>query len=197
MSKPALTLISTPYREGGHIVSKPSQFIPIIKNLHSLHEVGYVHGDIRAFNTVIGNESSYLIDFDFAGKAGFVKYPPGYNFSLEDGSRIGRPNQKIEKWNDWRDLGSIIFEKHNFDGPENMQLDYIKMGKRWTKIEQLKNVENYDALVEGLVTFLRDAEDEGCMMEPGDHLKNALDDRESAATLYGATGSPPPKGAKA
>jgi serine/threonine protein kinase len=197
MSKPALTLISTPYREGGHSVSKPSQFIPIIKNLHCLHELGYVHGDIRAFNTVIGNESSYLIDFDFAGKAGFVKYPPGYNFSLEDGSRIGRPNQKIEKCNDWFDLGSLIFEKYNFEGPENMQLDYMKMRKIWTIIERLKNVEDYGAFVEGLVSFLRDAEDKGCMMEPGTILKIALKGREeSAATLYGATGSPPPKGTK-
>jgi hypothetical protein len=146
---------------------------------------------------VIGNESSYLIDFDFAGKAGFVKYPPGYNFSLEDGSRIGRPNQKIEKCNDWFDLGSLIFEKYNFEGPENMQLDYMKMRKIWTIIERLKNVEDYGAFVEGLVSFLRDAEDKGCMMEPGTILKIALKGREeSAATLYGATGSPPPKGTK-
>jgi hypothetical protein len=198
MSKPALTLISTPYREGGHRVSKPSQFIPIIKNLHSLHELGYVHGDIRAFNTVIGNESSYLIDLDFAGKAGCVNYPPGYNSLLEDGSRIGQPNQKIEKCNDWRDLGSLIFEKYNLEGPEKVPLDYMKMRERWTTIDQLKNVEDYGALVEGLVAFLRDAEWKGCHMKPGDHLKIALNGREeSSATLYGATGSPPLKWTKA
>jgi serine/threonine protein kinase len=179
MSKPALTLISTPYREGGHIVSKPSQFIPIIKNLHCLHELGYVHGDIRAFNTVIGNESSFLIDFDFAGKAGCVKYPPGYNSVLHDGSRNGLPNQKVEKCNDWFDLGSLIFHKHKFRRPVGIGSDaFMNMYEKWTDIEQLNNVENYDPLVEGLVAFQRDAEDKGCMMEPGDHLKIALDCRE-------------------
>ena len=49
-----------------------------IDHLVKLRNAGYVHGDIRAFNTVVSNEEGgpgYLVDFDFSGKAGKVVYP--------------------------------------------------------------------------------------------------------------------------
>ena len=54
-SKPAdrtLQIIATPFREGIHVASSPRAFLPIISELKKLHEAGFVHGDIRAFNIV-------------------------------------------------------------------------------------------------------------------------------------------------
>ena len=53
-----LTIIAIPFREGGHVANKPSAFLPVIDHLQELHEKGYVHGDIRAYNTVFGNPSA-------------------------------------------------------------------------------------------------------------------------------------------
>ena len=57
-----LLIISTPFREGYHFAQRPTDFIPIIEHLEHLHNEGFVHGDIRAFNMVMGengwNESS-------------------------------------------------------------------------------------------------------------------------------------------
>jgi hypothetical protein len=55
----SLLIIDTPYRPGGHVANSPKAFLPIINALQDLHERGYVHGDIRAFNTVFGaNETT-------------------------------------------------------------------------------------------------------------------------------------------
>eukprot|EP00980_Cylindrotheca_fusiformis_P020893 scaffold7903_cov75-Cylindrotheca_fusiformis.AAC.2 len=78
-----MMIIAVPYRPGSHIARKPKDFVPIIKQLQELHNMGFVHGDIRAFNTVFGekeNEGSWLIDFDTGGKiGGSTKYPTGYS----------------------------------------------------------------------------------------------------------------------
>jgi hypothetical protein len=50
--------------------------------LKKLHSDGLVHGDIRGYNTINGQDHSYLIDFDFGGKEKVVKYPPGCNFQV-------------------------------------------------------------------------------------------------------------------
>jgi hypothetical protein len=49
-----LLIIAAPYRHGGHVAKQPKSFLPIISHLEELHEKGFVHGDIRAFNTVFG-----------------------------------------------------------------------------------------------------------------------------------------------
>jgi RIO-like serine/threonine protein kinase len=51
-----LIIATTPFRDGKHAANTPSAFLPIINQLMLLHEKGFVHGDIRAFNTVFGNE---------------------------------------------------------------------------------------------------------------------------------------------
>jgi hypothetical protein len=91
-----LVVIAIPFREGRHFAQNPKDFLPIIDHLEKLHKAGYVHGDIRAFNTVFSEEEGKgcLIDFDFSGKTGTVFYPKGYNQSLADGDRIGRGGRR-------------------------------------------------------------------------------------------------------
>lgn len=114
--KRGLTIIATPYREGKHFAAEPAAFIPIIRQLKKMHDKGYVHGDIRAFNTVFGEEAKegWLIDFDFGGQAGEASYPRGYKKVLPDGIRLGIGEEKIQKLEDWYSLGQLIFRVHEF-----------------------------------------------------------------------------------
>jgi hypothetical protein len=62
------------------------RFVELVQALVELHGLGVVHGDIRLANVVLEGKKAYLIDFDFAGRAGLAFYPPGLS-SLEDGGR--------------------------------------------------------------------------------------------------------------
>jgi hypothetical protein len=82
-----------------------------------------VHGDIRAFNTVFGEQADqgWLIDFDFGGSVG-IEHPPGYNWTLADGYRVGNAiakegDNEILKWHDWYALGRLIFDVHKLKPP--------------------------------------------------------------------------------
>lgn len=48
-----IKIISTEYHDGIHYAKLPEHFFPIIDHLEQLHENGYVHGDIRAYNMVL------------------------------------------------------------------------------------------------------------------------------------------------
>lgn len=48
-----------------------------------LHDNGFVHGDLRRPNVLIQNDQVKLIDFDWSGKEGEVKYPE--TMSMEHG----------------------------------------------------------------------------------------------------------------
>jgi hypothetical protein len=92
------------FHPGKHAASRTKQFVPIIDQLVELHKKGYVHGDIRAFNTVFsdeeddqGNSKGWLIDFDSGGKVGEAKYPIGYVSLLDDGHRMGEGGELITK----------------------------------------------------------------------------------------------------
>jgi hypothetical protein len=61
-------VISTPYYEGRHWALSPSEFKPLLAQLEALHSKGFVHGDIRCFNTAFGAESR-LFDCDYGGRA--------------------------------------------------------------------------------------------------------------------------------
>eukprot|EP00980_Cylindrotheca_fusiformis_P020224 scaffold7312_cov97-Cylindrotheca_fusiformis.AAC.3 len=86
-----LLIIAVPYRRGSHVATSPGAFLPIIDQLGSLHKEGFVHGDIRAFNTVFGEKKSegWLIDFDFGGKVDQANHPKGHRAGLVDGLRLG------------------------------------------------------------------------------------------------------------
>jgi serine/threonine protein kinase len=43
--------------------------------VETLHEHGYVHGDLRAPNFIVDGEKLCLVDFDWGGKEGQVKFP--------------------------------------------------------------------------------------------------------------------------
>jgi RIO-like serine/threonine protein kinase len=70
-------VIATPCRRGGHVAKKPKAFLPIIDQLEKLHKMDFVHGDIRAFNTVFGEQEDqgWLVNFDFGGEPGIRRYP--------------------------------------------------------------------------------------------------------------------------
>jgi len=59
----------------------------LMKNaLEKLHQAGFVHGDIRTVNTMVKNDDPskfMLLDFDWSGKIGEVKYPPLVNTASE------------------------------------------------------------------------------------------------------------------
>ena len=61
----------------------------------SLHQAGYVHGDIRATNIMVkksGEKGMMLLDFDWAGAIGEIQYP--MNVNITD---IRRPEGAIDK----------------------------------------------------------------------------------------------------
>jgi hypothetical protein len=152
-----LQVIAVPYKEGSHMASKWTDFIPIIRQLQTLHNVGYVHGDIRGFNVVFAGNDGGLIDFDFSGKPEHKKtYPPGYRDSLCDGSRIGSGDAKsrhhrLEFWHDWYALGRLIFRIHHVNPPliEGTVLfnRWFGMRVKWENITTMPSFENIDALI--------------------------------------------------
>lgn len=64
--------------------------------LASLHEAGYVHGDVRDVNILVkkfGKPGVMLVDFDWSGKIGEAVYPPNVNTIdvwRPDGAEDGR-----------------------------------------------------------------------------------------------------------
>lgn len=111
--KGQICVLSVPFREGTHVATKLSQFVPILDHLLHLHNHGMVHGDIRAYNMIFGcdqQSKSWLIDLDFGGKHGNVSYPLGYRSLLPDGTRVV-PNGKrppIEKSHDYLALWNVM-----------------------------------------------------------------------------------------
>lgn len=86
-----------------------------------MHEKGFVHGDIRNWNMLhpLGDDGnserksitkSQLIDFDFSGEAGTCRYPPGFSRWVPDNmrTRVGKAGCRIEKVDDWKELGSAL-----------------------------------------------------------------------------------------
>ena len=87
-----LEVIAVPHHDGRHFAKRLKEFLPIIDKLGELHKAGFVHGDIRGFNTIFSEVlgQGWLIDFDFGGntnaeEGGVLKYPRGYQDELTDG----------------------------------------------------------------------------------------------------------------
>jgi hypothetical protein len=73
----------------------------VVGLIEGLHDEGYVHGDLRGANLLVatdGRQESLfkLIDFDWAGEAGVVKYPANMNPKVwwPEGAVDGQPIQK-------------------------------------------------------------------------------------------------------
>lgn len=198
-----LLIISVPYKEGEHFARAPTDFVPIIKQLGQLHSRGYVHGDIRAYNTVFGKEGG-LIDFDFSRKPG-EPYPKGYRASLVDGSRrgngeVGNKNNEMVKGHDWYALGRLIFAVHRFKPPQDehnspLVAEKAHMDTRW---EELRQEPTDDEKTE-LCDLLKRLGEAKWTVQPSTRFEDALEDAGNTvavamqATHRGATGSPPEK----
>ena len=63
---PDLQLLKSKYIHGDHNPQSLSQFYGIFEMLHNIHQLGYVHGDIRLENMIFFGDTSFLIDFDLS-----------------------------------------------------------------------------------------------------------------------------------
>ncbi|KAF8808335.1 hypothetical protein BYT27DRAFT_6498226 [Phlegmacium glaucopus] len=77
--------------------------------LSQLHQAGYVHGDVRNTNILLrkSDHDFKLLDFDWSGRIGEVKYPFNINTTT-----VKRPDEVTD--------GGLIQEKHDME-----MLDYI------------------------------------------------------------------------
>ena len=197
----SLRVIRTPYRPGFHVATRPTSFLPIIDDLVKLHDMGFVHGDIRGFNTVFDeNGRGCLIDFDLGGEHGNAQYPPGYRVDLRDGKRIEVQDPSIiEKWHDWFALGRLIFEVHKIVLPD------AAPAEDWMKLAQLDKAwesrceDPTREMIDDLKTFLTEAEKAKWKVQPNltflGELKRiyGLEKAGMEGTNPRATGSPPKK----
>ena len=199
-----LEIIATPYREGVHEAKLPKAFLPIIDQLQELHEKGFVHGDIRAFNTVFGEtaDEGWLIDFDFGGKVGATVYPSGYRAVLEDGLRLGESEKAITKRHDWYALTRLMFVIHDFHPPDGVNEPDVQIASKlelydsnmfWKGNKNDPTKEEIDKL-KGLLIRL---DGEGWTVRPSELFEKARVENvgEQIKSNQGATGSPPQKNA--
>ena len=201
-------VISIPYRKGIHYAKRPRSFLPIIDQLQKLHKAGYVHGDIRAFNTVFGEKEDgpgYLIDFDFSDVPNSV-YPEGYNRDLPDGDRIGvgysgalpddqktHKNEQMQTWHDWYALGKLMFAVHRIQIPKDVtdkkMKEFVDLMLFWLGIneESSKEID-----IEQLKELLRKIDTANYKVAPSGKFQMELDNLNSKNrfTNVGATGSP-------
>ena len=181
-------VISTPFRKGSHVAQRPKDFLPIIEQLQKIHDAGYVHGDIRASNSVFSDEEGYLIDFDFSGKAGTARYPTGYVHALYDGDRIGFEKKEIEMWQDWYALFQLMFHIHEFVPPGDGQfpLDF-SFNRYWMSLETEPPVEKVNELKETLSRL----QENGWTVKASRKYQAWLGSAAKQDHKQGATGSPP------
>ena len=177
-----LLVIATPFRKGRHVAKRPVDFLPIIEHLEMIHKAGYVHGDIRAFNTVFGNEEGgrgCLIDFDFSGKMGEVFYPDGYKPLLDDGFRDGKGGKEIKAWHDWHALGSLIFVIHELDSPDDesgndseLTVKFFKSQKYWMRV----NDDVPQNKIDELKGLLKTLDEKDWTVQPWSNFKDSLEE---------------------
>ena len=52
---------------------KPCECLEVA--VRSLHDAGFVHGDLRSSNTLVASSRVYVVDFEWAGQLGTARYP--------------------------------------------------------------------------------------------------------------------------
>lgn len=50
---------------------------------HKIHAVDFVHGDLRPQNIPVVNNTIRILDFDWAGKVGEMRYPKELNSGVK------------------------------------------------------------------------------------------------------------------
>jgi hypothetical protein len=125
--KGQLLILSSPYIKGKHYASSVKELLGVVSHLELLHEQGYVHGDVRAYNIIFSGDDGHLIDFDIGGlDEESTKYPEGYNSALNDGIRRGKEGVRIRKYHDWRALIHVLFNLHHVD-PPNEEIEDVPL----------------------------------------------------------------------
>lgn len=160
-----------------HVAQSPRDFIPIVRQLWNLHQLGFVHGDIRCFNMLMHQGKGTLIDFDFGGKAGEVRYPRGFVFELTDGSREGTAMELIEMRHDWYALDSVIFGRHDFEAPDHIDpetFNVTTLSKQLRRFTPEDNGMIPKSLVERLLDKLTLLAEEGWTCQAQEKVINAL-----------------------
>ncbi|KAG9297842.1 hypothetical protein G9A89_006783 [Geosiphon pyriformis] len=79
---------------------RESMRTPILDAVNMLHSLGFVHGDLRGPNILLGpTDDVKLIDFEWAGSVGEAKYPESLNQFVDWHQEAGL-HKKIEKSHD-------------------------------------------------------------------------------------------------
>ena len=100
------------YLHGSHIKFNKQQVAMIIRNLHTLHENNFVHGDIRKENILFSYDGTkaWLLDFDLAGEE-YSLYPQGYNSNISERHPSAMAGHNRLKIHDRYALSVIIRQK--------------------------------------------------------------------------------------
>jgi hypothetical protein len=197
LKKGGLFLVVTRFLKGEHCAIHPGQFVRIIEHLQELHLRGFVHGDIRGFNTVFSDtpDNCRLIDFDFGGDTATttIKYPEGYRPALLDGSRVGKGGELIEKCHDWFALAYLLFHLHILVDPVDIDLEnrYNAARKKWDALLCDEKETPTDAMIIELKIILTDLTTAGVKCSPLANFRTVLlQNIGRVATQPAATGSP-------
>jgi len=100
-----MALIGDDYHELRHSEMKALFKDEIGEKVKALHQKAFVHGDIRTTNVMVrkdGKPGILLVDFDWAGKIGEVRYPMNVN-----NVDIKRPEEAVD--------GKLIKADHDID----------------------------------------------------------------------------------
>ena len=166
-------VISVPFYQGCHECKNIQQAITLIKWFIELHDEGFVHGDIRAFNLVFSDDGSKPIDFDFGGAIGKVKFPPGYVRTLDDGVRPNSaPSKPITTEHDLLALKYVLLIMHKIEIPESLNDDPTLLSFLLTKdsLSSSKNMQELLSRFEDLSKMCGD----GIIMKLGDSYADIL-----------------------
>ena len=189
MGKRNLTIIGTPYRPGRHYAATPKAFVPLVRQVKRLHEAGYGHGDIRAYNLVFGEDpkEGWMIDFDFGGRLDEALYPEGYKRTLNDGTRIGEAGDAIKAMDDWYALGQLIFNVHRIKKVEDEDLKEF-----WLDVQSLPTPEQIKKLEDFLLNTDLPVTPSSLFAKSLTVTKQISGDSPGAPkkTVVGATGTP-------
>jgi hypothetical protein len=157
-----ILVIATPFREGRHYATTPKDFVPVVRFLQRVHQLGGVHGDVRCANIVFG--AGLLIDLDMGGRiADNPTYPDGYRGPLPDGRRLGRAGELITPRHDWFAMLQVVFSLHRIEPPPDLPMTIARYREqdRFTRYGFGSEPEDANRMADELVEYLERAEASG------------------------------------
>ncbi len=110
------SILSRPFIEGSHIPNHLSDFVGAVTCLKKVHDLGYIHADVRLSNIIFADGTSHLIDFDLAVLAAAQQtYPCGYRSMFNERHRFAKDGCLVKKEHDIYSMQKIIREWFNFE----------------------------------------------------------------------------------